>query len=240
MKRTVCDTLFYTVVGFCCILFSVLIGMASKQIDQQVIGAALPSPCTIVLDPGHGGEDGGATSKVGALEKDINLSIALKLRQMLTVSGFPVIMTREEDISIHDKGADTIREQKVSDLHNRIHIINSDPNHILLSIHQNNFPKGQYSGAQMFYSVNDPQSKEIAGYIKKAFVGLLQPDNTREIKPAGKNIYLLSNAKVPAVIVECGFLSNETEAQKLSKDEYQSQVAFTIYCGFLEYCANKR
>lgn len=192
---------------------------------------------TIVIDAGHGGEDGGATAN-GVSEKDVNLDIALKLRDLLTLSGYNVVMTRETDTSIYDASAQTISEKKVSDLHNRLSIINSSEDNILISIHQNKFEQSQYSGAQIFYSDNNTQSSVLAESIRKSITGFLQPDNKRELKVGGSNIYILDKATVPAVIVECGFLSNPDEAEKLSDDRYRTQMAFAIYCGFLEYAKN--
>lgn len=200
--------------------------MASALADQR-------NP-TIVIDPGHGGEDGGATGKLSTSEKDINLAIALKLESLMKISGFNVVMTRTTDISISDD-LDTIRERKISDIHNRLKMIEAQGDCIFISIHQNHFSESRYSGAQMFYSTKNSSSKELAENIKSRVVELLQPENTRETKPATSSIYLLWNTKVPAVLVECGFLSNESEAAKLSDKVYQQQMAFAIYSGFLDY-----
>lgn len=188
----------------------------------------------ILLDAGHGGEDGGAGEN-GVQEKDVNLAVALQLREFLEMSGFRVVMTRETDVSIHDDSASTIREKKVSDLHNRLKLIEQYPGCTFISIHQNQFEQSQYHGAQMFYSKNDERSKLLAEKLQQSFVSLLQPDNEREVKAATKDIYLLWNAQVPAVIVECGFLSNPEEAAKLKEPGYQKDLAFTIYTGFLRY-----
>ncbi len=192
----------------------------------------------IVIDCGHGGEDGGAVSQNGILEKDINLEIGLILEKLFLQGGFKVRMIRRGDISIYDETAESLREKKVSDLHNRAKICNSDSNNIYISIHQNKFEDSKYYGTQVFYSGNNPKSKDLAEYIKAAVKGLLQYDNERNCKEATKDIYVLYNAQVPAVIVECGFLSNYAEVQKLSTDEYRKQLAYSIYAGFLEYYYN--
>ena len=202
---------------------------AESQIDEPVI----------IIDPGHGGEDGGASAN-GLLEKDINLSIALKLRDMLSSGGYQVVLTRDSDISVYDPSAGTTREKKVSDLQNRVEIINGSKNNILVSIHQNKFEQEQYYGTQIFYSTNDPRSEKLAQEIKSSVTGLLQPENKRELKPADSSIYILSKAEVPAVIVECGFLSNPEEAGRLSQDEYRKQMAFAVYCGIMSYTARNR
>lgn len=188
----------------------------------------------VVIDAGHGGEDSGAVAN-GVLEKDINLDIALRLRDMLRVCGFEVVMTRDTDVSIYDSSSAGIRSKKQSDLKNRAAIINKSGNQILVSIHQNKFEQEKYSGAQVFYSTNDPGSEKLAEAIRQSVRGLLQPDNQRELKPAGDGIYLLREAEIPAVIVECGFLSNREEAGKLSREDYRRQMAFAICCGVMNY-----
>ncbi|MDO4199456.1 MAG: N-acetylmuramoyl-L-alanine amidase [Clostridia bacterium] len=195
---------------------------------------------TIVLDAGHGGEDGGAVGAEGIIEKDINLSVALKLRDILKASGYKVIMTREKDIAIYDDSAKTLREKKRSDLHNRLDIIeeNSGENVIFVSIHQNKFPDSKYHGTQIFYSKHDPKSIDLAQAVRKSVTEFLQPDNDREIKEANQKIYLLNNSKIPAIVVECGFLSNPEECAKLADKNYQSEMAFSVYCGLMDYFSN--
>lgn len=195
---------------------------------------ANPLP-TIIIDAGHGGVDSGCVSINGAEEKDINLSILLKLRDMLRTAGFDIAVTRDTDKSIHDIGITGLGNQKKSDMENRLKIINSYENAVFVSIHQNQFTDPKYYGAQMFYPEKSAQSERLAEIMQKSFASRLQPENVREIKPVGKEIYLLNNAKCPAVMAECGFLSNQAEADKLETDEYQSQVAFTIFAGILEY-----
>lgn len=191
---------------------------------------------TIVLDAGHGGVDGGATSASGAMEKDINLAVTLNLRQMLQTAGFRVVLTRDADVSTHDPGCDSIREIKVSDLHNRLKLVQDTPDCILVSVHQNHFTESKYSGAQFFYSKNNELSKRLADMFKTDFQTMLQPKNEREIKPAGKDIYLMWNATVPAVLAECGFLSNPDEAALLITPEYQRKVAYVLFCGIVDFC----
>lgn len=144
-------------------------------------------------------------------------------------------MIRDEDVSVYDDGIDSIKRKKISDLKNRLSIANKKEENILISIHQNKFPQSKYNGAQVFYSINDPRSKELAENIRKSIIEFLQPDNERNIKPASKDIYILHNCKNIAVMVECGFLSNDSELQKLKDDKYQSKMAFSIYCGFIDY-----
>ena len=142
---------------------------------------------------------------------------------------------RDEDISVYDSDAQTLREKKVSDLKRRVEITNANDHNILVSIHQNKFDNSTYSGAQLFYSSNHENSRVLAEDIRSAVVSLLQKENTRELKPAGSNIYLLDHARVPAVIVECGFLSNEEERSRLMNDNYQNEMAYAIAMGVLGY-----
>lgn len=189
---------------------------------------------TIIIDAGHGGEDSGAMSNDNnILEKNINLNISLILKDLLLSNGFDVIMTRETDTSLHD--SDITNHKKQSDLKNRVDVFNSSQNNIGISIHQNKFTQEKYSGTQIFYSSYCEESSALAEKVKSSVVSLLQPDNQRECKIAGSEIYILDNARIPAIMVECGFLSNETEAQKLNDKNYQSQLAYCIYLGFLEY-----
>ena len=221
-----------------CVLFVYLTAISYECVaEQAAVLNVVESPC-IIIDAGHGGEDGGASSGNGMLEKEVNLSIALYLKEMLTLSGFHVTLTRETDEDLADKTLSTIRERKISDLHNRTDLIESTPNAILVSIHQNSFSEPQYSGAQIFYSPNHEKSSILAEAIESQIASLVQPENTRKSKPAEDSIYILRNATCPAILVECGFLSNPTEAEKLSSEAYRKQMAFSIYCGLLDYLAN--
>ncbi len=237
--KTKITLIYYAAVASLCVVFASLSTNAFRIVDTQVANVTdVAEPPVFVIDAGHGGEDGGAVSAEGLVEKDVNLSIALKLEKLLKLSGFNVVMTREEDVSIHDEGTENVKQRKSSDLKNRLKILNSDANNIFISIHQNKFTDSVYNGAQIFYSPNNSKSQIIASSIREAFRGLLQPDNERETKKADKNIYLLWNAEVPAVVVECGFLSNPDEAYLLSTDEYRSNVAFTVFCGLMDYYNN--
>lgn len=150
-------------------------------------------------------------------------------------NGFDVIMTRDTDISIHDEGIKSVKKQKTSDLHNRLAIVESYPNAIFLSIHQNKFGSGKVKGAQIFYSPNNPQSRELAELMQQDFKSMLQPDNKRLCKKAGKNLYLMYKAKCPAVLIECGFMSSPDEVAKLTDEDYQAQIAFTTFCSVMRF-----
>ena len=189
----------------------------------------------VILDPGHGGVDGGAVGVNGSIEKDINLNIALALRDQLTLLGYDVFMTREDDRSIHDERIKGIANQKRSDLNNRLALMEEYPDAVVLMIHQNRFSQSKYSGAQVFYGKNHPESASLATSIQSAFVDLLQPDNTRVVKKGGKDIFLLYYSENPIAMVECGFLYNPEEEALLADASYQKKVALTIAKGLMEY-----
>jgi len=189
----------------------------------------------IVLDAGHGGVDPGAIGTNGALEKDINLSIALCLRDILEANGFTVVMIREEDVSVNDARYKKISQIKTSDLKNRLKTIEDYPDAIAVSIHQNHFSQEKSSGAQMFYGRKNPESEPLAQAIQASFRERLQPDNSRAVKQSTSDVYILHNASIPIVLVECGFLSNREECALLCDEEYQRQAAFAIFCGIAEY-----
>ena len=222
------------------ILLSFIIVMVSSfsniamYTSSDSVGQGLDTYPTVIIDAGHGGEDGGAEVN-GVIEKDINLAISRRLADILRLSGCEVIEVRDKDISVYSDGASTLREKKTSDLHNRVELFNSNSNNIVVSIHQNKFDNSKYSGTQIFYSVNDPDSAVLAENIRTAVVMLLQPDNTRELKPAGSDIFILDSVQVPAVIVECGFLSNDNERELLSDPSYQQKMAYAVAMGVLEY-----
>lgn len=190
---------------------------------------------TVIVDAGHGGIDGGAVAADGTLEKDINLSIAMYLNSYLSAFGIKTKLTRSEDISIHSPRAETTREKKVSDIHNRMKIMDDTDNCIFLSVHQNSYTDPKYSGTQVFYSPNSTISAEIADCIQNSVKNNLQNDNERRIKKSTKDIYLLYNAKKPAVLVECGFMTNKNELELLKTEEYQRKMAFLIATGILDY-----
>ncbi len=188
----------------------------------------------VVLDPGHGGADGGCVSVNGAAEKGINLDIALTERDMLEIMGYEVTMTREDDRSIYDEGTEGLSKQKQSDMKNRLALFDSCGG-IALSIHQNQFTDSRYSGAQVFYSRRNSEGGRLAEAVQRQFVSLLQPDNERETKAVDDELYLLDKTETPAVMVECGFLSNPEEAAKLEDAGYRKKVAFAIMSGVMEY-----
>lgn len=213
-------------------VLTVILSQISMNSDSVQSSIATDVNCpTIIIDPGHGGIDGGCVAINGVPEKGINLSIAQACHDILTSMGYNVVMTRDSDVSIHDKGVQGTGNQKKSDMKNRLEIINSYENAVAVSIHQNQFTDSAYSGAQMFYSDTNGLSQPLAVCVQSSFVNFLQPQNTREIKEIGNDLYLLYNANCPMIMAECGFLSNETESELLQSEEYQKKVAFTIAMG---------
>lgn len=181
----------------------------------------------IVIDAGHGGEDGGAVSVTGALESQINLAIACKLEDILAFYGKRCEMLRREDISLHDANASTIREKKVSDLHNRVDRVEAAAPKRLVSIHQNTYPQSRYHGAQVFYA-NTAGSEAIAKHVQTTLAACLDPDNTREAKLIPDTVYLMNHITCPAILVECGFLTNPQEEALLRQDGYQRKLAAAL------------
>ena len=168
---------------------------------------------TVVVDAGHGGEDGGATSISGVQESQINLEIARRTDAFLAFLGFNTKMIRESDTAIYDATAETISEKKASDLKNRVQIANQTPGAVLVSIHQNMFEDGRYSGAQVFYAATE-SSQELA-----------------ERMQAAETVYLMNHIQCPGILIECGFLSNEAEDLLLQDGDYQKKLALAIGVG---------
>ncbi len=205
---------------------------------RSVGGSNVIEKKTIVLDAGHGGMDSGAVGINGELEKNINLAIVKNLRDMLTLSGFNVVLTRDSDVSIHDSGVTGIRNQKISDMENRLDIVKKYKDCIFISIHQNKFTESEYFGAQIFYNENNPDNQLLAQIMQDNFK-VIQPRNDREIKLSGDELYLFKKTVVPAVLIECGFLSNPDDAGNLSDAEYQKKVSFMVYNGIIRYLQTK-
>lgn len=183
-----------------------------------------------ILDAGHGGEDGGAVSGTGIPESHINLDITKKLDVLLGFLGSPTIMTRTEDLSIHNSDAKTLKEKKVSDLKNRVAIMNQYPQATLISIHQNTYPEKKYRGTQVFFAPT-ADSKELACLLQQTIISTLQPENNRQEKQIPDTVYLMNHIKNRAVLIECGFLTNPEEEQLLRSSEYQKKLALTLSSG---------
>lgn len=189
----------------------------------------------IIIDAGHGGEDGGAVGEDGTAEKDINLDIAFHLRDLLTAYGIDVIMTRTEDILLYDRNTDYMGRKKILDLRARMKIAEENPGAIFVSIHMNSFPLTQYHGLQVWCAPDSPDSLALATSVQSAVRESLQPDNNRRVKTAGSNIYLLHDNPNTAVLIECGFLSNTEECRRLSDEKYRKELSFVIFSAIIEH-----
>ena len=224
-----------------CVVFCVLAVLAIRKISVQPTQAAdrneerIPG-LTFVLDAGHGGEDGGAVAPDGTPEKELNLRIEKSLAALFVLYGVPFLETRTEDISVGDPSLPTVRERKRSDIMTRYQLVNQTPNGVLLSIHQNQFRQSKYSGTQVFYAASFPEAQRFAQILQSETTQTLQPQNTRQIKPSGSSIFLLYKAQRPSVLIECGFLSNPDELQKLKSQKYETELSYSILRAVLQYC----
>ena len=214
-------------------LFLALSLLVSASGCEQSIETGAEETPVVILDPGHGGEDSGAIGVNGAYEKDINLQISLMMEEELCRRGYTVVQTRREDRLLYTDAENVKGIRKISDLKNRVKVFNSYNGAVVVSIHMNSFAKPQYSGLQVYYAETEG-SDALANAIKNSVINTLQPDNRRAIKN-GSDIYVLKHATTVAVLVECGFLSNPEECQKLSEKEYQKALSFSVVCGIIDY-----
>lgn len=224
-----CIVLFLTAVT----LISILQTGESRAVSAQNL-LNLSSTPVFVLDAGHGGADGGTSSASGVLESDINLAITLRMRDLFTLLGQPTVLTRRDENSLADDPSASIRQQKVSDTKNRVALINSIENARLISIHQNALAgHPSVHGAQVFYNaVGD--SSTLAETMQQDLNQTVNVGNEKGKKPISKDIYLMSHVTCPAVLVECGFLSNTAESEILQTPSYQMLLAMTICCAALK------
>jgi len=208
----------YILVIACFLAVTYAASIATTTVAQLI---PLEREATVVIDPGHGGVDGGATSVSGNLESQYNLEIALKLDDLFHLLGFQTKMIRRTDISVYTSG-ETIAAKKVSDLRQRVRMVNETENAVLLSIHQNTFSDSKYAGAQIFYGP-EGESMELAKEIQEEFRCTVNPDSQRQIKKA-EGVYLMQHIHTTGVLVECGFLSNPQEDALLRTPEYQRKI----------------
>ena len=203
-------------------------GLTEPVMEPSVLGRTGP----LVLDAGHGGEDGGAVSLTGAPESQINLAIVLKLRDVLGLYGVDPILLRETDVSLHDGDAGTLREKKRSDLKNRVAAIEAVEGGTLLSIHQNTYPGSRYHGAHVFYAPTEG-SQALAEHVQNSIKAALQPDNERAVKRIPDTVYIMNHVTCPAVLIECGFLTNPEEEAMLRDEDYQRKLSAVIAAAWL-------
>lgn len=218
--------------SMCLCLLSAAVWLGAKRMTP-VLSTVSENQWILILDAGHGGEDGGASTASGDLESNINLEIVRKTEALMAFLGVKTVLTREEDISLHNSDAKTIHQKKVSDLKNRVALVESTANALLLSIHQNYFTDSRYSGAQVFYTSGDigQQWGEVTQDILRQ---TLDPNNDRAAKKIYDNIYLFSHITCPAILVECGFLSNGEEASLLMTDDYQRKIALALTGAYVQ------
>ena len=200
--------------------------------ENTVSTVSQASIVRVVIDPGHGGEDPGSVAYDGTLEKELNLEIANLVKALCILNGTEVIMTRTEDTLLYDYYDDLedyTGKKKVYDLKNRLKIAEEHENALYLGIHMNKFSQEKYSGTQIYYSGDNVDSYSVATNVAKNIKEYLQPSNNRKIKVADSSIYILNNIENPAILVECGFLSNENELALLKTDTYRAKLALLIF-----------
>ena len=189
----------------------------------------------VIIDAGHGGEDGGAVGVDGTLEKDVNLAIALELEEMLRSEGIKTRLTRDSDILLYDRNSDYHGHKKSQDMAARLSIAQEYKDAVFISIHLNSFSQSKYRGLQVYYSPNSPLSQKLAQIVQQTVCASLQPTNNRKIKASDSNIYLLDKIQHPAILIECGFLSNPEECSLLSDPDYRTKLCLCIFSSIVEY-----
>ncbi len=210
----------------------------TKNQSKTIETVALPiNNKVIVLDAGHGVPDEGAQSSNGTTEAESNLKIALKVQNLLEQSGATVILTRSDENAIYDLDSKTLKQKKISDIHNRVKIGNESSADIFVSIHLNKIPQQQYWGWQTFYKQESPEGQKLATSIQNSLNKSIQKENKR-VPMKIENVYIIKHVEIPTTIVECGFLSNPEEEQLLLNNEYQDKLAWGIYTGIMDYFYN--
>ncbi len=226
----------FTVLSGVFLISAAVMGHFLNSNGDSIFAAAETEEVCIVIDAGHGGEDGGCVSDSGVLEKELNLHVGSKVAELLNAMGYNTIMTRSEDKMLYDMyGDDYTGKKKTYDLKNRLRFTRENEADMLVSIHMNKFPQSKYSGLQVYYSKNHTESETLAESIQSFNNTYLQKDNERVIKEAGSNIYLLDRAEMPAVLVECGFLSNSAETERLCDDGYRKELSFVIASAIISH-----
>lgn len=224
MKRGIC------LAGAVCLVVALLalaLSRLNRMMEPVISPVSYTNAIPVILDAGHGGEDGGAVSITGVPESQINLEIVLKLRDILALCGTDPKLLREEDISLHNESASTLREKKRSDLQNRVAAVEAAEGATLISIHQNTYTSAQYHGAQVFFAPTQG-SQALAEAFQSALREQLQPDNERAAKEIPDSVYLMNHITCPAILVECGFLTNPQEEALLRDEGYQRKLAAVL------------
>ena len=224
------------IIIFVAVIITILFIVRIKNTSDEVMKYTPIANKTIILDAGHGGIDPGAMSSDGSvLEKDINLQITKKINKLIESSGGKVILTREKDVSLYEEGENKTTRQKYNEnLKNRKKIIEQSQADMFVSIHLNSFQDSKYYGAQTFYPTGKEDSEALAKMVQTELKQTVDDTNNREIKPRD-DLYLIKDNKMPSILIECGFLSNEKEAKLLTEEEYQDKIAWAIYVGIQKY-----
>ncbi len=227
-----------TLAALCLVMTAAVVWEVWFAADDITPAAADATVYRLVIDPGHGGEDGGASSPDGALvEKNLNLAVAQRMEMLADLLGIPALLTRTEDTLLYDRFGDLsdyTGKKKTYDLRNRLRIANEHPEAAFCSIHMNKFPTEDCRGLQVYFSPHADESRAAAALVQTYAKSYLDPGNTRQIKKATSGIYLLNRLQTPAILVECGFLSSPVDAGNISKANYQLLLAGTITCALAE------
>lgn len=223
---------------FCVIAISALFSFATTENDN-LKSVVATSKVQVVIDAGHGGRDGGASSESGILEKELNMSLSLVLSDYLSACGVENVMTRKEDSLVCDENDTSLKGKlKMTDLKNRLAIAENYRDAVFISIHMNKFPIEKYSGLQVYYSPNNTSSAMFAQKVEENVRNFLQSANNRKSKAAGSNIFILDRITLPAILIECGFLSNNIEANLLATKEYRGKLALVFGESIFQMLAN--
>ncbi len=231
---------FRALIVFALIIGAVAFGARAYYASDEYTEAMLLAgeKRVVIIDAGHGGEDCGAIGVSGVYEKDLNLSIAKELGELFVNKGYAVVYTRQDDKLLYKDEENIKGLRKISDLKNRCKIAAEYPNALFISVHMNSFGDSKYSGLQVYYSPESEESRILASCVQNSVKNNLQSENNRKIKK-GEGMYVLENVPNTAVLIECGFLTNADECEKLAEKEYQKSLSFSIFCGIIDYIEKK-
>lgn len=224
----------FSIALVCVMLLSLFSNISKTTETIDATGLKQVKRIKVLIDPGHGGVDQGTSGSLGIGEAPLNLAISEKLMKFLEGSGFEVEMTRYEDEGLYSLKSRTIREKKNEDLENRVEMINSSESDMVVSIHLNSFPQKQYYGAHVFYQNKSQTGKIAADMLQESLKSILDANNKR-VPQVKKGIRIMDDTNIPVLLIECGFLSNDTEEKKLISEEYQEKTAWAIYTGLMKY-----
>lgn len=233
-KSSILVIIFSLILSSYCIGFGTFINRLEDTRAVEAVLGQSDKKC-LLIDPGHGGEDGGTVGVNGVLEKDLNLSLSEVLGAILEFSGYEIVQTRKEDKMLYDRNINFQGRKKMLDLKGRLEIAQTIEPDLFIGIHMNAFPEQKYSGLSVYYSKNQAKSKDAAEIIRANVKKNLQPDNNRETKAASSNIYILDRITCPAILIECGFLSNPQECEKLSSYDYRRELSFVLYSSLVSF-----